>query len=139
LTQNKQKQNEKHKIENQRDEQHGPQHNTRWRTGGRERHTKTLDDKQHIFNNGTSTDTDKAGHTRYTHMHTNTHINSARFTYRLDRLRHRASRYRGPPVKVFNIFNTVIGLSHLWCHNVLYFLNNLSVIFLTQFQNMVEF
>jgi hypothetical protein len=35
-----------------------------------------------------------------------------------------SSRYRGPPVKVFNIFNTVIGLSHLWCHNVLYFLNN---------------
>jgi len=64
---------------------------------------------------------------------------SAGFTYRLDRLKPRASRFRGPPAKVFNIFNTVIGLSHLCCHNVRYFLDNPSVIFLTQFQNMVEF
>ena len=66
-------------------------------------------------------------------------IISVGFTYRLDRLKPRASRFRGAPAKVFNIFNTVIGLSHLCCHNVLYFLNNPSVIFLTQFQNMVEF
>ena len=65
-------------------------------------------------------------------------IFSVGFTYRLDRLKHRASRFRGAPAKVLNIFNTVIGLSHLCCHNVLYFLNNPSVIFLTQFQNMVE-
>jgi hypothetical protein len=40
----------------------------------------------------------------------------------------------GPPAKVYNIFKTVsvIGLSHLCCHSVLYFLNNPSVIFLTQ-------
>ena len=42
---------------------------------------------------------------------------SARFTYRLDRLKPRASIFRGPPVKVYNIFNTVISLSHLCCHN----------------------
>ena len=48
--------------------------------------------------------------------------NSARFTYRLDRLKPRASKLRGAPTKVYNIFNTVIGLSHLCCHNVLYFL-----------------
>jgi hypothetical protein len=32
---------------------------------------------------------------------------------------------------VYNIFNTVIGLSHWCCHTVLYFLSNPSVIFLT--------
>jgi hypothetical protein len=47
--------------------------------------------------------------------------NSARFTYRLDRLKPRASKFRGPPLKVYNIFNTVIGLPHLCCHNVLYY------------------
>ena len=31
----------------------------------------------------------------------------------------RASKFRGPPAKVYNIFNTVIGLAHLYCHNVL--------------------
>jgi hypothetical protein len=30
----------------------------------------------------------------------------------------------GTPVKVFYYFNTVIRLSHLCCHNVLYVLNN---------------
>jgi hypothetical protein len=30
---------------------------------------------------------------------------SAGFTYRLDRLKPRASKFRGPPVKVYNIFN----------------------------------
>ena len=46
---------------------------------------------------------------------------SAGFIYRLDRLKPRASTFRGPPTKVHNIFNTVIGLSHLCCHKVLYF------------------
>ena len=41
---------------------------------------------------------------------------SAGFTYRLDRLKPRASKFRGPPVKVYNIFKTVIGLSHLSFH-----------------------
>jgi hypothetical protein len=41
---------------------------------------------------------------------------SAGFTYRLDRLKPRDSRFRGPPTKVYNIFNTVIELSHLCCH-----------------------
>ena len=44
---------------------------------------------------------------------------SAGFTYRLDRLKPRASKLWGPPAKVYNIFNTVIGLSNLCCHNVL--------------------
>jgi hypothetical protein len=46
------------------------------------------------------------------------------FTHRLDRLKHRATKCKGPPAKVYNIFNTVIGLSHLCCQKVLYFLNN---------------
>jgi hypothetical protein len=56
---------------------------------------------------------------------------TAGFTYRLDRLKHRTSRFRGLPVKVYNILNTVIELSHLCCHNVLYFLNKYSLVFLT--------
>jgi hypothetical protein len=63
----------------------------------------------------------------------------------LDRLKPRASNFTRPPVKVYDIVNTVIGLSHLCCHSILYFLNNPSVIFLTQltlqvpFQNIAEF
>ena len=64
---------------------------------------------------------------------------SAGFTYRLDRLKPSASIFRGPPAKVFNIFNTIIGLSHLCCHNILYFLNNPSVIFLTQLHSISEY
>jgi hypothetical protein len=64
-------------------------------------------------------------------------LSSAGFTYRLDRLKPRASTFRGPPAKVYNIFNTVIGLSHLCCHK--YFLNNPSVIFLTQFHSISEY
>jgi hypothetical protein len=66
----------------------------------------------------------------------------AGFTYRLDRLEPMASKFKGPPIKVYSMFNTVIGLSHLCCHNVLYFLNNPSVIFFTQLhsmQNIAEF
>jgi hypothetical protein len=37
-------------------------------------------------------------------------MNNAGFTYRLDRLKHRASKLRGPPAKVYICFNTVIGL-----------------------------
>jgi hypothetical protein len=44
---------------------------------------------------------------------------SAGFAYMIDRLKHRTSRFRGPLVKVYNIFNTVIGLSLLCCYNVL--------------------
>jgi hypothetical protein len=33
-------------------------------------------------------------------------IPSAGFTYRLDRLKPRASTFRGPPAKVYTIFNT---------------------------------
>ena len=64
---------------------------------------------------------------------------SSGFTYRLDRLKPRASKYRGLPAKVHNIFNTVIGLSHLCCHNVLYFLNNPSIIFLIQLHSIPEY
>jgi hypothetical protein len=41
------------------------------------------------------------------------HLGSAGFPYRLDRLKPRASKFMGPPSKVYNIFNTVIELSHL--------------------------
>jgi hypothetical protein len=61
------------------------------------------------------------------------------FTYRLDRLKPRASKFRRPLAKVYNIFNTAIGLSHLCCHSVLYFLNNPSVIFLTQLHSISEY
>jgi hypothetical protein len=64
---------------------------------------------------------------------------SAGFTYRLDRLKPTTSKFRGPPVKVYNIINTVIGLSHLCCHNVLYFLINPSEIFLTQLHSILEY
>ena len=50
-----------------------------------------------------------------------------------------ASKFSGPLVKVYNIFNTVIVLSHLSCHNALYFLNNSSVIFLTQLHSISEY
>ena len=67
---------------------------------------------------------------------------SAGFTYILDRLKPRASRLRGgegAPAMVYRIFNTVIGLSHLCCHNVLYFLSNPSVIFFTQLHSISEY
>ena len=64
---------------------------------------------------------------------------SAGFTYRLDRLTPRASEFRGPPPKVYNIFKSVVGLSHLCCHNVRYFLNNPSVSFLTQLHFILEY
>ena len=44
---------------------------------------------------------------------------SAGFIYRLNRLKPRASTFRGPPAKVYIIFNIVIGFSHLYCHNVI--------------------
>ena len=66
-------------------------------------------------------------------------LHRARFTYRLDRLKPRASKFRGPPVKVYNIFNTVIGLPHLCCHNVPYFLSDPSVIYLTQLHFISEY
>jgi hypothetical protein len=64
---------------------------------------------------------------------------SAGFTYGLDRPKPRASTFRGPPAKVYFLFDVVIGLSHLCCHNVLYFLNNPSVIFLTQLDSISEY
>jgi hypothetical protein len=64
---------------------------------------------------------------------------SAGFTYRLDRLKPRASTFRGPPAKEYNSFNTVIGHSSLCSHSVLYFLNNPSVIFLTQLHSISEY
>ena len=60
-------------------------------------------------------------------------------TYRLDRLKPKASNFRGPPAKVYNIFNTVTELSHWCCHSVMYFLNNPSVIFLTQLHSISEY
>jgi len=69
------------------------------------------------------------------------HVSSAGFSYRIDRLKPRASRFRGPPAKVYISFNAVIWLPYLCCHNVLYFINNSSVILhsFTPFQNIAEF
>jgi len=66
-------------------------------------------------------------------------IASAGFSHWLDRLKPRVSKFRGPPDKVYNLFNNIIGLSHLCCHNVLFFLNNPSVVFLTQLHSISEY
>ena len=58
-------------------------------------------------------------------------LNSGGITYRLNRLK--------PPAQVYDIFNIVIELSHICCHNVLYYLNNPSVIFLTQLHSISEY
>jgi len=55
------------------------------------------------------------------------------------KLNPRVSSIRGPPAKMYNIFNTDIELSHLCCHKVLYFLNNPSVIFFTQLHSISEY
>jgi len=61
------------------------------------------------------------------------------FTYRFDRLKPRVSTFRGHPTNVYYIFNTVIGLSHLCCHNILYLLNNSSVICPTKLHSISEY
>ena len=48
--------------------------------------------------------------------------------YRHDRLKPRASKFRGTPAKMYNTFDTVIGLSYLCCHNTLYSLNNFTLL-----------
>jgi hypothetical protein len=53
---------------------------------------------------------------------------SAAFTYRLGRLKPRASEIRVLPAKVHSYFDTVIGHSDICCHNTLYSLSNHSVI-----------
>ena len=63
-------------------------------------------------------------------MYTVELVSSAGFTYGLDRLKPVTSKFRGRLAKVYTIFNTVIGLSHLKAV-ITYFLNNPSVIFLT--------
>ena len=45
----------------------------------------------------------------------------------------------GPPAKVYTILNIVIRLSHLCCHNVLYFLNKPSVIVLTRLHSILQY
>lgn len=44
--------------------------------------------------------------------------------YRLSRLKPRATKFRWPPAKVYNIFDSVIGLSYTCCHNALQTFNN---------------
>ena len=53
-------------------------------------------------------------------------------------MRPRTSKLRGPPTNVYNTFGTVIGLSYLCCHNILYSLSNHSVIFLAQLHSISE-
>ena len=62
----------------------------------------------------------------------------AGFPYRFDKLNPRVSKFREPPANVYNIFNTVIGRSHLCFRSVLYFLNNPFHSY-TPFQNIAEF
>ena len=57
----------------------------------------------------------------------------------LDRLKTKVSKFRGPPSRVCSVFNTDIELSHLCCHEVLYFLNNPSVNFFTQLHSISEY
>ena len=64
---------------------------------------------------------------------------NARFTYKLDRLKHRVPTFLGPPANAYYVFNIVIRLSHLCCHNELYFLNNPSVIFLAELHTISEY
>ena len=59
---------------------------------------------------------------------------SAGFTYKLDRVKHRVPKFRG---HIF--FDTIIGLSHLSCHSVLYFLSNPSLIFLAEMHTISEY
>ena len=63
---------------------------------------------------------------------------SAGFTYRLDRLEPRASKFGGLRPRCI-IFFTLLLDSHLCCPNVLYFLSNPSVIFLTQLHSISEY
>ena len=64
---------------------------------------------------------------------------SSGFTYRLDRLKHRASAFGGLPTKVYTICNTIIGRSHVCCHNVLYFLINPSTMFFIELHFISEY
>jgi len=64
---------------------------------------------------------------------------SACSAYCASGLKPRASNFSGPPSKVYNIFDTVIGLSYLCCHSALYSLNNPSVIFLAQLHSISEY
>jgi hypothetical protein len=66
-------------------------------------------------------------------------ISSAGFTNMLDRLKTTASEFRGLLAKVYSAFDINIGLSYLCCHSTLCFLNNLSVIFLTQLHSISEY
>ena len=65
---------------------------------------------------------------------------SAGFNYRLDRLKPRVSTFMGVSGQgIYTIFNILIRRSDLCCHNVLYFLNNPSVILLTQLHSISEY
>ena len=67
-------------------------------------------------------------YTCYLHMP----ISSAGFTYR-------ASKLRGPPAKVCNIFYSVIGFSYICCHNTLHSVNNPLLLFSAQLHLISEY
>ena len=52
-------------------------------------------------------------------LHVSPEADISWFTYRLGRLKPRVSTSRWPPLKVHNIFDTVIDFSKIWCHNAL--------------------
>jgi len=69
---------------------------------------------------------------------------SAVYTYMLDKLKVRTSQLRESPVQASNtiylIYNdTVIGLSYLCCHNVMYSLSRPVVFFLAQLYSISEY
>ena len=53
-------------------------------------------------------------------------MNNAGFTYRLDKAEAQGFKIEGSSGQGVYFFNTVIGLSHLCCHSILYSLSNLS-------------
>ena len=57
----------------------------------------------------------------------------------LDMLKSSAPHFKGPPDKVYNIVVTVIGLSYLCCHSLMYSLNNSLIIFLAQLRSISKY
>jgi hypothetical protein len=54
-------------------------------------------------------------------------------------LKSSVSHLKGPPDKVYNTVDTVIGLSYACCHSLMYSLNNSLIIFLAQLQSISKY
>jgi len=65
---------------------------------------------------------------------------NAGFTYRFDRLKPRASKFGGPPAKVYHLLTLLLDYhTYAVIYIVLKFLNNPSVMFLTQLHSISEY